>query len=89
MTDREVLDLVLDKVTGLEGKVTGLDGKVTGLESKVTSLEREVATIKEDVTEIKGQMVELRDADRMILSEVERVHEILDLHKEDKSVHIA
>jgi len=89
MTDREVLDLVLDKVTGLEGKVTGLDGKVTGLESKVTSLEREVATIKEDVREIKGQIVELRDADRMILSEVERVHEILDIHKEDKTVHIA
>ena len=82
MTDREVLDLVLDKVTGL-------DGKVTSLESKVTNLENDVATIKEDVTEIKGQIVELRDADRMILSEVERVHEILDIHKEDKTVHIA
>ncbi|MBE5932871.1 MAG: hypothetical protein E7263_05550 [Lachnospiraceae bacterium] len=82
MTDREVLDLVLDKVTGL-------DGKVTSLESKVTNLENDVATIKEDVREIKGQIVELRDADRMILSEVERVHEILDIHKEDKTVHIA
>ena len=89
MTDREVLDLVLDKVTGLDGKVTGLDGKVTSLESKVTNLENDVATIKEDVREIKGQIVELRDADRMILSEVERVHEILDIHKEDKTVHIA
>lgn len=75
MTDREVLDLVLDKVTGLDGKVT--------------NLENDVATIKEDVREIKGQIVELRDADRMILSEVERVHEILDIHKEDKTVHIA
>lgn len=82
MTDREVLDLVLDKVTGL-------DGKVTSLENKVTNLENDVATIKEDVTEIKGQIVELIDADRMILSEVERVHGILDIHKEDKTVHIA
>ena len=82
MTDREVLDLVLDKVTGLDGKVTGLDVRLSRLES-------EVSCIKEDVTELKSQIVELRDNDRMILSEVERVHEILDMHKEDKTIHIA
>ncbi len=82
MTDREVLDLVLDKVTGLDDKVTGLDARLTNLESEVSS-------IKEDVIELKGQVMELRDNDKMILSEVERVHEILDMHKEDKTVHIA
>ncbi len=68
MTDREVLDLVLTKVTGLE---------------------RDVVAIKEDVAEIKGQIVDLKATDSMILSEVERVHDILDIHKEDKTVHIA
>lgn len=82
MTDREVLDLVLDKVTGLESKVTGL-------EREVATIKEDVAIIKEDITEIKGQVVELRDMDKMILNEVERVHGILDIHKEDKTIHIA
>ena len=43
---------------------------------------------KQDKDLLKREL-ELIDADRMILSEVERVHGILDIHKEDKTVHIA
>lgn len=96
MTDREVLDLVLEKLSGVEGKVSGVEGKVSGIEGKVSGIEGKLSgiegrlsSLEADVTEIKGQMVELRDNDKMILSEVERVHEILDMHKEDKTVHIA
>ena len=75
MTDSEKLNLILEKVTGLDEKVSNLDQKVTGLEK--------------DMIDVKADLRRLhRDTD-FILDEVERVHSILDKHKEDKSVHTA
>lgn len=75
MTDGEKLDLLLEKMTDLDGKVTDLDEKVTGLEK--------------DMTDVRIDLRRLhRDAD-FIIDEVERVHGILDKHKEDKTVHTA
>lgn len=68
MTDSEKLDLLLEKVTGLDQKVTGL--------------EKDMIDVKSDLRRLH------RDAD-FILDEVERVHEILDKHKADKTVHTA
>lgn len=64
MTDREILELLLEKVSNIEGDVTKLKRQVT----KSTA--------------------ELKAMDELIFDEVERVHAILDRHKEDKSVHI-
>ena len=58
-------------------KVTTLDEKVTGLEKDLNSVKRQ----------IMKSTAELKAMDEMILDEVERVHGILDKHKEDKSVH--
>ena len=75
MTDSEKLDLLLEKVVGLDEKVTTLDQKVTGLEK--------------DMIDVKADLRRLhRDAD-FILDEVERVHGILDKHKTDRTVHTA
>ncbi len=60
-------------------KVTTLDEKVTGLEKDLNSVKRQ----------IMKSTAELKAMDEMILDEVERVHGILDKHKEDKSVHTA
>ena len=107
MTDREILDLLLEKVScteekvsGIENKVSGIENEVSGIKDKVSGLENEVSEIKDKVTglekdawEFKLQIMkstaELKGMDTMILDEVERVHEILDKHKEDKEVHIA
>lgn len=75
MTDSEKLDLILEKVTTLDQKVTTLDQKVTGLE--------------QDMIDVKADLRRLHRDDKLILDEVERVHSILDKHKEDKSVHTA
>lgn len=82
MTDGEKLDLLLEKVVGLDQKVTGLDQKVTGLDQKVTNLENDMVDVKADLRRLH------RDAD-FILNEVERVHDILDKHKNDKTAHTA
>ncbi|MDE7199278.1 MAG: hypothetical protein K2O15_10395 [Lachnospiraceae bacterium] len=89
MTDSEKLDLLLVKVTGLDEKVTDLDEKVTGLDEKVTDLDQKVMGLEKDMLDVKVDLRRLRrDAD-FIIDEVERVHGILDKHKEDKTVHTA
>lgn len=67
--------------------------KLDLLLSKVDTLENEMQDIKKDVNGIKRQVMEstaeLKAMDEMILDEVERVHNIIDKHKEDKTVHTA
>ena len=72
MTDTEKLDLLLEKIVGL-------DEKVTGLEKDLNAVKRQVMK----------STAELTAMDEMILDEVERVHSILDKHKEDKTAHTA
>ena len=86
MTDSKKLDLILEKMDCLEGKVDSLDGRMDSLEGRMNSLEGEMSKFKEHVTKsIDG----LKEMDEMILSEVARVHRILDKHKADQTVHIA
>lgn len=53
----------------------------------------EMQDMKKDLNAVKRQVMkstaELKAMDEMILDEVERVHEILNRHKEDKTVHTA
>lgn len=53
----------------------------------------EMQDMKKDLNAVKRQIMkstaELKAMDEMILDEVERVHKILNRHKEDKSVHTA
>ena len=56
--------------------------KVTTLDEKVTGLEKDMIDVKTDLRRLH------RDTN-FILDEIERVHEILDKHKADKSVHTA
>ena len=100
MTDGEILKLLLEKVSSIDEKVSSLDEKVSSIDERVSSLDEKVSSIDErvssiesDVTKLKFQLIkstaELKAMDEMILDEVERVHTILDKHKEDKSVHTA
>ena len=59
--------------------------------SEMQDMKTEIQDVKKDVHALKRQIMkstaELKAMDEMILDEVERVHGILDKHKEDKSVH--
>lgn len=63
MTDTEMLELILEKVVGLENDV------------------------KEVKKQLKKSTAELKAMDDMIFDEVERVHDILYKHTENKSIH--
>ncbi len=61
MTDNEKLDLILQKVTGLDQKVTDLDQKVTGLDQKVTDLDQKVTGLDQKVTDLNQKVTVLKN----------------------------
>lgn len=65
-----------EKLDLLLASVQAMNERMDGLELQIKSTERR----------LKNQIKQSEDA---ILSEVERVHEILDKHKNDKSKHTA
>ena len=59
MTEHEMLELILQKITGLDDKMTGLEDKVTGLEDKVTGLEDKVTSLEDKVTGLEDKVTGL------------------------------
>ncbi len=49
----------------------------------------DLETVKRDVEHLKKEAIKMQAMDETILDEVERVHSILDKHKEDTTVHTA
>lgn len=69
MSENQLLELILQKVTNIEQDVAGvkedvsvLKEDVSGLKEDVSDLKEDVSGLKEDVSELKGRManVELR-----------------------------
>jgi len=42
LTDREILELLVEKVSGLDTKVSDLDAKVSGLDRRMCNMEKQV-----------------------------------------------
>lgn len=76
MTDSEKLDLILEKVVNLEKDINNTNERIDNLETQMKQTERVLKN-------------EIRKECSLVLDEVERVHNILDKHKADKSVHTA
>lgn len=75
MTDSKKLDMLLEKMTGLDEKVSGLD--------------KRVSTLEQDMCEMKTDLKQLHLDDNFILDEIERVHEILLNHMNNSTKHTA
>jgi len=59
MTDSQKLDLLLEKVTSMEGNIAEIKSDVAELKTRVTSLEKDVAELKQDVAELKTRVTSL------------------------------
>ncbi len=53
------------------------------------SMKDELESVKQDVKHLKKEAIKMQAMDEAILDEVERVHDIIDKHKADKTVHTA
>lgn len=73
MTDTELLQAISNMI---DEKLSPINERLDSIELQVKSTER---TLKN----------EIRKSESLILDEVERVHNILDKHKQDKKAHSA
>ena len=91
MTEHEMLELILQKITGLEDKVTGLENKVTGLEDRMTGFEDRMAGLENKVTGLEdGQQNILQQIDEKITASEERMMQKMDeklTHSENLILH--
>ena len=66
-----------------------LDEKLQPIKDELGTVKDKLETVERDVKHLKKQSIRQQAMDEAILDEVERVHDILDMHKADKSVHMA
>ena len=59
------------------------------LDQKLQPIKDELGIVQRDVKHLKKEAIKMQAIDEANLDEVERVHEILDKHKADKTVHTA
>lgn len=91
MTEHEMLELILQKITCLEDKVTGLENKVTGLEDRMTGFEDRMTGLENKVTGLEdGQQNILQQIDEKITASEERMMQKMDeklTHSENLILH--
>lgn len=79
MTDRDILNLILSEIQDMKTRILSLDTRMQGLETKFHTFK----------IQTQKSISELKPMDETILDEVERVHSILDKHKNDTAIHMA
>lgn len=60
MTDRELLELLVDKVTNIEQDFFGVKTDVSSLKTDVSSLKSDVSSLKSDVSSLKTDVSTLK-----------------------------
>lgn len=96
MTDSKKLDLILSEMQNMKSDMQNMKSDMQDMKSDMQGMKGEIQTLNQKVTGLEKDMVDVkadlrrlhRDAD-FILDEVERVHDILDSHKKDRTVHTA
>ncbi|WP_158354240.1 hypothetical protein [Diplocloster modestus] len=76
------------EITEMKSEITGMKSEIAGMKSEITGIKAELAK-KADKSDIEYLKYQIRKSERLILDEVERVHEILDRHIKDTSRHTA
>ena len=90
------------EISGMKSEIAGTKSEITEMKSEITGMKSEIAGMKSEITGIKAELAkkadksdieylkyQIRKSERLILDEVERVHEILDRHIKDTSRHTA
>ena len=60
MEDREILQVILSKVTGMESEITGMKSEITGIKSEITGIKSEITGMKSEITGMKSEITEIK-----------------------------
>ncbi len=90
MTENQKMDLILQKLGGIEGGLASvgedvrlLQGDVQSLKEDVQSLKEDVQTLKEDVQTLKGDVQSLKEDVQTLKEDVQTLKEDVQTLKED------
>ncbi|MGN0710265.1 MAG: hypothetical protein ACI4LO_00790 [Anaerovoracaceae bacterium] len=90
MSEKEMMQLILDKVTGLETRMDGLETRMDGVEKKISGLETRMDGLELQIQRTENVLRnEIRKSESMVLDEVSRVHHIFEKHIADPHAHTA
>ena len=87
MTERELLELAIQKITGIEQKVTVIEQRVTGTEQKITGIEQKVTGIEQKVTGIEQRVTGTEQKMTGIEQKVTGIGQDVKLMKTQQSEH--
>ncbi len=96
MTNSEKLDLLLVEMQDMKSDMQNMNNKIDNLESQMNNkIDNLESQMNNKISNLESQMKQMECSLRneikkefgLILDEVERVHNILDRHKADTSIH--
>ncbi len=83
MTENQKIDLILQKLGGIEGGLASVGEDVRLLQGDVQSLKEDVQTLKEDVQTLKGDVQSLKEDVQTLKEDVQTLKEDVQTLKED------
>lgn len=78
MTENEKLDLILQKISGLDEKVEGIDKRVSGLDEKVEGIDKRVSGLDEKVEGIDKRVSSLETDMKEVRQQVTKTNLVLE-----------
>ena len=82
MTENQKIDLILQKLGGIEGGLASVGEDVRLLQGDVQSLKEDVQTLKEDVQTLKGDVQSLKEDVQTLKEDVQTLKEDVQSLKE-------
>ena len=73
MTENQKMDLILQKLGGIEGGLASVGEDVRSLQGDVQTLKEDVQTLKEDVQTLKGDVQTLKEDVQMLKDRVTNI----------------
>lgn len=87
MTERQMLEAIFSGQQEMRSDIKQLQSDVKELKNDMVGVKSEIAGMKSKITGLESEIIGLKEMDRMILDEVERVHDILDKHRQNTELH--
>ena len=90
MTDSEKLNLIITEIQGMKTDMKDMKTDMQDMKTDMQGMNSRIDNLELHMKQMERNLKnEIHKECALVLDEVERVHDILDRHKEDKTVHTA